>query len=155
MKKIYVTPHQQVSITCDECFGTYTSAAPKHVRGNAVVKARCRCGKDLEVIFEFRQAYRKPTQLHGQLQPYGTHDGRQAIQVHNLSQKGIQFATRAWRKIQPGDVLTLTFALDNPQRSKIDKQVEVKYVGEQMIGAQFCAEDEYAYQKEIGYYLMG
>jgi hypothetical protein len=31
----------------------------------------------------------------------------------------------------------------------------IKYIDKQVIGAQFCPEDQWSYQKEIGFYLMG
>jgi hypothetical protein len=155
MKKAYVTPKQQVSITCDECGGTYTNKVPTHIRGNMLVKARCRCGHDIDMIFEFRQAYRKPTNLRGLLQKHVTGTKGQAIQVQNLSQGGIKIVTREQREIHHDDICMLTFTLNNPQRSQIDKQIRVKYIDGQMIGAQFCPEDKFSYQKEIGFYLMG
>lgn len=76
-------------------------------------------------------------------------------QVRNISQHGIKFTTRGWRDIHPDDVLTLVFTLDNGQRSEIDKQIIVKYVDKQTIGAQFSPEDQHSHQTEIGFYLMG
>jgi hypothetical protein len=155
MKKIYVTPTRQVSIICDECGGTYTNKVPTHICGNVLVKARCRCGHDTDLIFEFRQAYRKSTSLRGRLQKHATGTKGQAVQVQNLSRDGIKFATSEWHNIHQADLYTLTFTLDNNQRSTIDKKIQIKYIDGKMIGAQFCPEDQLTYQKEIGFYLMG
>ena len=155
MKKIYVTPKQQVSITCDDCGGTCTNKLPMHIRGNVPVKAKCRCGHDIDMIFEFRQAYRKSTNLRGLLQKSVSDSERQLVQVQNLSQGGIKITTRERHNFHHDDVCMLTFTLDNPPRSQIDKHIQVKYIHGQMIGAQFCPEDQLSYQKEIGFYLMG
>ena len=138
MKKVYVNPKQRVSITCDHCGSTYTDKVPMHIRGNTLVKARCRCGHDMDVVFEFRQAYRKPTSLYGQLQKPAIKTGRQAAQVQDLSRGGLRFSTREWHSIHHGDVFMLAFTLDDPKRSQIDKQIIVKYVQQQTIGAQFA-----------------
>jgi hypothetical protein len=154
MKTLYVNPGQRVSITCDHCGGTHAAKVPLHIRGNTPVKARCRCGNAVDVIFEFRQAYRKPTCLRGLWQKHVTDVVGRAAQIRNLSQSGLKFSTRWWRDIHDDDVLILTFTLDNVQRSTIHKQILVKYIDNQMIGAQFCLEDQFSYQKEIGFYLM-
>ena len=154
MKKVYVNAKQYVAITCDECGKTYTNKAPLNIRGNTLVKARCRCGNDLEIVFEFRQAYRKPTNLHGKVQKPVSDTARQAAQVQNISQSGIRLAAAKWHNIHQNDVVNVAFTLDDPQRSQVDKKAVVKYVDQQAIGAQFCPEDQQSYQKEIGYYLM-
>ena len=154
MKKIYVTPKQQVSLTCDECSAVYTSAAPPRVRGNMVVRARCRCGHDIEAVFEYRQAYRKQVSLYGQFRNTEGIASTQMAQVQNLSQSGLQFTTYGWRTVHQGDVITVSFTLDDAQRSRVNKQVEIRHVSEQSVGGQFCNTDQFAYQKEIGFYLM-
>jgi len=154
MKKIFVTPKQQVSLTCDECGAAYTSAAPPRVRGNMVVRARCRCGNDIEALFEYRQAYRKQVSLYGQFRNTEGIASAQTAQVQNLSQSGIRFTTYGWRTVQQGDVVTLSFTLDDAVHTRIDKQVEVRHVSEQSVGGRFCDTDQFAYQKEIGFYLM-
>ena len=154
MKKIYVNNQRCVAITCDACGKTYTNKAPLNIRGNTLVKARCQCGNDIEFVFEFRQAYRKPTSLYGQLQTSDHSSIRQPAQIQNISRTGVRFATSKLRNIRQNDVLNVAFTLDDPQRSQVDKQIIVKYINQQAIGGQFSPEDQLSYQKEIGYYLM-
>ena len=155
MKKVYVNSKQYVVITCDHCGKTYTNKAPLHIRGNTLVKARCQCGADLEIVFEFRQAYRKPTSLRGQVTKPVADAARQVAEVQNISQNGIRFAAGRLHNIHQNDVLNVAFTLDDAQHSQVDKKVIVKYVDRQSVGAQFCPEDQLSYQKEIGFYLMG
>ncbi|ETX08314.1 hypothetical protein [Candidatus Entotheonella palauensis] len=155
MKKLYVNAKQQVTITCVHCGGSYTTTVPLHIRGNTPATAKCPCGEAMQVVFEFRQAYRKRTFLQGLLQRHVTDVVGQAAQIRNLSQSGLQLTTRWWRNLHTNDVLSITFILDNPQRSKIDKRIIVKYIDQKVIGATFCPEDQLSYQKEIGFYLMG
>ncbi len=155
MKTLYVNSQQEVTISCDACGGAHTTKVPLHIRGNQRTKAKCLCGRILEVAFEFRRAYRKDTFLQGLLQRHVTDVVGQAAQIRNLSQNGVQLTTRRWRHLHKHDVLMLSFVLDNPQRSKIDKRVMVKYIDKQVIGVAFCADDQLSYQKEIGFYLMG
>ncbi|WP_143300961.1 hypothetical protein [Candidatus Entotheonella palauensis] len=127
MKTLYVNPKQQVTLICDHCGGSHTMAVPLHLRGNTPTKAQCVCGQSTHVVLEFRRAYRKNTFLQGLLQRHVTDVVGQAAQIRNLSQSGLQLTTRWWRNLHINDVLALTFILDNPQRSKIDKQIRVKY----------------------------
>ncbi len=155
MKKLYVNPNQQVTITCDQCGNAHTTKVPLRIRGNEPTKVRCLCGAAIRATFEFRQMYRKPTFLQGLLQRHATDVVGQAAQIRDLSQGGIKLTTRWWRSVHKNDVLALTFILDDPQRSKIQKRVIVKHMDQQVIRAQFCPEDELSYQKELGFYLMG
>lgn len=155
MKKIYVDPKQQVTMTCDRCQHTYTAKAPIYIRRHMPIKVKCRCGAIADTLFEFRQAYRKTTSLQGFLQVPDTSVAEQAARIRNLSQNGLQLTTHRWRHIDQHDIVAITFVLDNPQRSQIDKRAIVKYINKQVIGAQFCPEDQLSYQKEIGFYLLG
>ncbi|PON18249.1 hypothetical protein C2W62_08915 [Candidatus Entotheonella serta] len=154
MKTLYVNSEQEVTISCPACGGAHTTKVPLHIRGNQPTTAKCLCGRAIDVTFEFRRTYRKNTSLQGLLQRHVTDVVGQAAQIRNLSQNGVQLTTRRWRNFHKHDILTLTFILDNPQRSQIDKRVEVKYVEQQLIGVAFCPEDQLSYQKEIGFYLM-
>jgi hypothetical protein len=155
MKKIYVNPKQQITLTCDHCQHTYTAKVPLHIRSHTPIKVKCRCGSIADVLFEFRQAYRKTTSLQGLLRLPATDVTEQAAQIRNLSRDGLQLTIRRWRHIDRHDIIAITFVLDNPQRSHIDKRAMVKYIDKQVVGAQFCPEDQLSYQKEIGFYLMG
>jgi hypothetical protein len=155
MKTLYVNAKQEVTISCDHCGRTHNTKVPLHIRGNTPVQAKCLCGQTTDVTFEFRQTYRKNIFLQGLLRRHATDVVGQTAQLRNLSKSGIKFTTSWWRNICPHDILSITFILDNPQRSKIDKRVMIKYIDKQVIGAQFCPEDQWSYQKEIGFYLMG
>ncbi len=128
---------------------------PLHIEGNEPIKIKCQCGAIIRATFEFRRTYRKPTFLQGLLQRHVTDVVGQAAQIRDISQGGIKLTTRWWRNIHQNDILSLTFVLDDPQRSKIQKRVIVKYMDKQVIGAEFCPEYELSYQKELGFYLMG
>ncbi len=155
MKTFYVNSEQKVTIVCEHCGGVHTTKVPLHIRGNTKAKAQCLCGKTVDMTLEFRNTHRKSTFLQGLLQRHVTDVVGQAAQIRDISANGIRLTTRWWRNIHKHDVLSLTFVLDNPQRSKIDKRIMVKHIDKQVIGAQFCPEDQLSYQKEIGFYLMG
>ena len=109
---------------------------------------------DIEAVFEYRQAYRKPVSLYGQFRNTEGIASTQTAQVQNLSQSGLQFTTYGWRTVHQGDVIAVSFTLDDTHRSRIDKQVEIKYVNQQSVGGRFCDATQFTYQKELGFYLM-
>ncbi len=132
MKTLHVSLDQNVTIPCERCGRTRTTQVPFHIRGCTPVRVTCPCGEAIEARFEFRQTYRKDTFLQGLLQRHVTDVVGQAVQVRNLSQGGVMLTTRWWRNIHKHDVLNLTFILDNPQRSKINKRIFVQHINKQL-----------------------
>ncbi len=155
MKKLYVNSKQHVTVPCDHCGNAPTMKVPLRIRGNQPTKVRCQCGAAIRATFEFRQTQRKSTFFQGLLQRHVTDVVGQAAQIRDLSQGGLMLTTRWWRNLHKHDVLSITFVLDDPQRSKIHKRIIIKHIDGQILRTQFCPEDELSYQKELGFYLMG
>jgi hypothetical protein len=76
--------------------------------------------------------------------------------VLDISKKGLLLRLREPRIYEEGSSLTVSFELDDPQRSKIEKDVIVrKKTAPDQLGVEFTSSDTYSHaDKAIGFYLM-
>ena len=71
--------------------------------------------------------------------------------VVDLSLTGVQFCTLLPHTLQADDVIDLDFCLDDPPRTEMHHQVNIRWVDDKHMGAEFC--DLQAYERELGFYL--
>jgi hypothetical protein len=89
------------------------------------------------MVVDTRTFRRKSVHLPGQyMTPYTTVSGN--MTVEDISPAGVKFRTKLNHHIQKGDILNITFALDNAARSEIAKTVVIRYVNDRVVGAEFC-----------------
>jgi hypothetical protein len=113
-------------------------------------KAKCRCGARLSGQFEFRCYHRKKVRLQGSfLHPESGVQGK--IVVENISLMGVGFTCSRKHDYRKGDVLEVTFNLDDPQKSKVTLPVTVVHIRDRYIGAQ--RRDTRTQQPTLGFYL--
>ncbi|MBF0468391.1 MAG: diguanylate cyclase [Desulfamplus sp.] len=75
------------------------------------------------------------------------------ITVRRLSMRAIEFETmRQQHKIEPEDILDMTFTLDDSKRSLIKRRLRIDSVEEKYIKAQFY--NPPPYDKNLGFYFM-
>lgn len=75
------------------------------------------------------------------------------ITVKRISMKGIDFETmRQQHKIEPDDILDVTFTLDDNKRSLIKRRVRIDSVKDKYIESQFY--NPPPYDKNLGFYFM-
>ena len=150
--KAFVRQDDTVTIVCPSC------QLPKNVSVGAFrtkshyLKVRCPCDNVFRVHLDFRQFYRKPTDLPGiykTLKPAGHGGG--AIHIKNISQGGLGFTISGFNNIEIGHRLLVTFQLDDRKKTPLKKEVVVQSISDNFIGCRFASGQ--AYEKEIGFYL--
>lgn len=163
VKRVYVNPQSGATITCDQCgrrsrFGV--AVFQKHMQ---IVRVNCGCGASFRVSIERRKADRKPTYTVGVYEKIGAPEIAGKLVVENLSFFGLGFRTEYRNaSLQRGDGVKLTFPLSIGQAAQpvggepkspvqIIKEVEIKWVEENLIGAEF--RDPAAYADAIEAFL--
>lgn len=150
--KAFVRADDTVTIVCPAC------KLPKNVSVGSFkdkthyLKVRCPCDKVFRVHLDFRQFYRKPTDLPGMyktIKPAGHGGG--VIHIKNISQGGLGFTVSGVNTIEKGHRLEVSFQLDDKKKTSLKKQVVVQSVTDNFIGCRFSSDQ--AYEKEIGFYL--
>ncbi|MCB2181004.1 MAG: PilZ domain-containing protein [Desulfobulbaceae bacterium] len=75
--------------------------------------------------------------------------------VVNISFGGVGLRLHGDLQVQLGDILLVSFALDDKQQSELKRKIIVRHVGDNnYIGGEFNDNKDNVYEKTIGYYLM-
>jgi hypothetical protein len=98
----------------------------------------CPCGEVLHVGRQTRQYARKPTQLEGTFALERDDNVIGEMIVENVSYDGVRLRLKiSTSNLYRDDVLLIQFSLDNKHRTIIREPIDVRYVQDDIIGAQF------------------
>ena len=149
--KTFVRPDNTATIVCPACKMPKTVTVGSFKDKCHYLRVRCPCGAVFRVHLDFRQHYRKPTDLQGRYRSIKPAGRGGAIQIKDISVSGLGFVAEGTHFIEKGQVLTVSFQLDDKKRTKLDKEVTVQSVEGNFIGCRFV--EKQAYDKELGFYL--
>ena len=135
---------------CPQCgAGNRVSPTPgPHVHTFKMVT--CPCGQQFPILFNSRKFRRQPVSLPGTYTSTGEETVRQ-MTVENLSLAGVHFRPLLPNTLHIGDVLTLSFCLDDPPHTKLELRATVRWMNRHTIGAEFC--DLQGVETALGVYL--
>ncbi len=112
----------------------------------------CSCGEVLHVGKQTRQYARKPTQLQGTYALERDDNIIGEMTVENLSYDGVRLRLKSsGHRIYRDDVLLIQFSLDNKHNTVIREPIDIRYVQDDIIGAQF--QNAYGMPKTLIEYL--
>jgi hypothetical protein len=161
--KASVSAGNMISLHCPKC-GLIKQASVARFKGDKhTLKVRCSCGNLLTVELDFRQKYRKTTNLHGEyavlspgVQQKKAPDVKPLFYkclIANISLTGLGLILSG-HKLKIGDELRVRFILDDKKESEMDRNVVVRVIDKNYIGCEFNDDAYYQYDKTLGFYLM-
>jgi hypothetical protein len=113
---------------------------------------RCGCGHTFPCRIERRQNFRKRLKLHGRYLDRRT-KREDYLVVNDLSIGGIGFTPFAAKHgLREGDILDVSFTLDDGKRTEINRCIRITNVSDEKIGAEFVVRA--LYDSELGLYLL-
>jgi PilZ domain len=156
---VHANLSESITLVCEQCHRSKVLDATVVKDLPQPLKVRCPCGTTFGVNIIIRQFYRKQTRLLG---TYVKHDPQtnQILEqgrmiVEDISRKGLGFRTLYRHAILVNDVLSVTFTLDDKQKTDIRKSVRVRRLDDRFIGAEFSDHDAYTdTNRMLGFYLM-
>ncbi len=150
MKTVYVNDANQATIICPKCNFWKEKDATNFKNTQKRLKAKCRCGEIFRFTIEFRKHYRKKVRLPGEyiIQERGE---KGEMIIRELSMGGIRFESLKPHQISTDDTLEVKFKLDNSLRSEIRKLVEIIWVRDNILGAQYS--EPKSSETDLGFYL--
>jgi hypothetical protein len=177
MKTVYLNIENKATLVCPQCEKAKIIDASKFVDKDGPIKIKftfkcrhcycgtehadgcdgtnCKQGNTISALLERRKAYRKSVNLSGRIMD---EQGKEAlVKVLDISKNGLLFKlVDPGITYEKGETLTVFFELDDPQQSKINKDVVVrKKIGADQLGVEFTRIDAYSQaDKAIGFYLM-
>jgi hypothetical protein len=177
MKTIYLNSENKATLVCPQCEKAKIIDAGKYLQKEGPIKIKftfkcrhcycgeehavdcdgtdCRQGHTIAALLERRRYYRKNVNLNGKIKDERGMES--PVKVLDISKKGLLLKLIRQGKYEVGDILTVLFELDDPQRSKINKEVVIrKMIAPDQLGVEFTTRaDTYSHSdKAIGFYLM-
>lgn len=149
--KAFVRANDTVTIVCPVCKAPKNAAVGAFRDKSHYLKVRCSCENVFTVHLDFRQHYRKETDLSGTFRSINPPGMGGDIHIKDISSSGIGFTVNGVQFLERGHILTLTFTLDDKKRTKLTKEVVVRTVQGDFVGCRFV--ETKAYEKELGFYL--
>lgn len=150
--RVFVREDNTATLVCPACSKPKNISVASYRNKCHFLKVRCPCERVFRVHLDFRQHYRKPTNLPGMfvcLRPAGLGGGR--MTVSDISLGGVGITITEHHDLRVGCLLDLTFNLDDRKKTLLKKKAVVRKISGNFIGCQFVDKD--LYEKEIGFYL--
>ncbi|MCK5071530.1 MAG: PilZ domain-containing protein [Desulfocapsa sp.] len=179
VQKAFVKANDIASIRCPYCSFVKDVVVSKFRNSKHNIKTHCKCGKDFLISLDFRQHYRKPTQLDGtytlfsspssnsdqarqhnrkSTQLNGTYTvvdspthGSGQVQINNISHGGLAFSVSGIHNLTVGLHAIIKFNLNDKKQTELTKKVVIKSVYENNIGCEFL--DQSVIGKDLGFFL--
>jgi len=152
--KIYVRPDNTAVISCPHCSRQKTVPVGSYKGNKSRIKIKCGCKNVFTVDLEFRKKNRKETNLHGKFTNHSQKDFRGDIVVKNISMGGLEFVSMDIDRFEIDDEITVSFKLDNADKTTIKKEVIVRDIRNNTVGCEFEKSSQYAPDSELGFYIM-
>lgn len=152
IKKIYVNEKNKVTIICPQCGNVKIEDAVKYMinNENRNIDITCaKCGANFAVFVDFRRYYRKEVMLQGMA--YNLDGKFCKITIENISRNGVGFTLEGLFPVNLDEKIDIQFTLDDKERTLIRKRATVRYIGDNVIGAEFIELQKFG--KELGFYL--
>jgi hypothetical protein len=154
-QKVYVGEDNKAALLCPHCGSSKTVDAAKYQDRKDPLEVKCACDSTFQVVFEFRKAFRKTTNLVGHYCTLPRCKGWHEMIVENISPTGLGFKTLAAHGLKEGDQVRAKFRLDDGKRSLVDKDLIVREIRDQQVGCQFASSLQHGTSdKALGFYLM-
>ena len=152
--KVYVNPDgDRAVLKCPHCGTARTQDVGRFKGSKRRVKVRCSCQSTYGVLFEFRKASRKETNMMGYFARLADGEEWRKMQVTNISYCGIGLLAQSIHHLSRGDEIKVRLHVnDRPQNSIIEKKALVRWVEDNDIGCEFTEPAQY--HKAFGFYLM-
>ncbi|MGV1100909.1 hypothetical protein ACUUL3_16045 [Thiovibrio sp. JS02] len=161
VQRVFVRPDKRARVRCYEC-GLVKEVTLANIADlKPVMQVKCVCSAVFPVKFESRKFYRKGTSLEGTYRKrfdgdeggyLGSGKKKTNCRIENVSMLGAGFTVFGRHLLQPEDQVCLGFTLDDPRKTRIEKNCVVRVVDGNYIGVEF---DEPAnVDKAFGFYLM-
>lgn len=150
-ERAFVRADGSATLTCPQCNSVKIVPVHQYKERQHRLQVRCACSHVFKINLDFRQCYRKSTNLNGiyALIPPATGGGM--VRIHNLSLTGVCFEVQGVHNIEPGQKGRIDFTLDNKKQTRLVREFVVRTITGSMIGCEFRKEQQF--EKELGFYL--
>lgn len=150
--KAYVNEDGHTTLVCPECNAVKSVSAEQYKGWLHNLKVRCNCSHVFVVNLDFRQTFRRETNLFGSYSLLPPASGNGEAQIKNLSLNGSSFLiSNGMRGLEVGSRGRLDFTLDDKKKTRLIREFVVQHLKGNAVGCRFRKDQ--AFEKELGFYL--
>jgi hypothetical protein len=168
---VFVTKSDTAVIECPKCQKRKSISVASHKGKKYSTTVKCSCKNIFTIHLDFRQYYRKSTSLDGRYQkkeldlqghyekigaqPTATKQAKNRTvncTICDISIGGISMQIIGKHLLKVGDKLRVEFELDNNKKTQILREVSIKSINDNNIGAEFT--NTHDSDAALGFYLM-
>lgn len=150
-ERTFVKDDDVAIIVCPDCSAAKSISVTQFRNAQHTVTVKCKCGHSFKVLLDFRQSYRKPTNLTGTFAMRPPAVGGGLVKIRNVSLTGLCFEVHGVHDIKIGQKVDIEFTLDNRKETHIKKKAIIRSVRGHLIGCEF--HQDQAFEKDLGFYL--
>ena len=155
-ERVFITSQNTAKFVCPNCQRSKIADVSKYLSMKKTLKVnvKCPCVNKFAALLEKRRQYRKATNISGSFIHItdGKATGRGSMTICDLSITGMKLKVDYEYFFNVGDFLEVSFILDNPQKTAMNKKVIVKNINMPFIGAEFPITERE--DKILGFYLL-
>jgi hypothetical protein len=152
---VYITSGNTAVFRCPNCQRTKTVDVSAFTERSQPLrfKVKCPCGHVTVSTLEKRRRFRKDTDFPGSYVHYvnGQPKGKGSLRVKDLSTTGMKLLIAASETFAPGDMLKVSFSLDDAQGTRVQKKVIVRNIAPHHVGTEFAPTE--TIDTALGFYL--
>ena len=149
-QEVTITPQGYIAFTCPYCTTSRTASVARYRDLHAPITVECACEQLFDILIDTRQFYRQHLYLRGTYTPLES-STPQPITVKTLSASGVSFHTMSVSPLQVDDKVKLWFQLDDICQTVLHLRAMVRWMQDEMVGAEFC--EHHGYGSVLGIYL--
>ncbi|MBT8362419.1 MAG: PilZ domain-containing protein [Desulfobacterales bacterium] len=150
--KSFVRADAKAVITCMACNKVDQISVENLPLRKINLKVKCSCSHLYKVTLDYRQSFRKSTNLMGAYTIHQPGIFERIAVIRNISLGGICLEVEDGHKIRSGQQGFIDFILDDKKKTRIRKEFSVRTVAGKNIGCKF--KNSALYEKELGFYLL-
>jgi hypothetical protein len=154
-EKVFITSDNTAVFRCPHCQRTKTVdvATLGDLARPLRFRLKCPCGQVTTSVIEKRRRFRKETSFPGTYVHFvdGQPRGKGSLTVKDLSASGMKLMIASGGTFSRGDVLKVSFTLDDAQRSPVEKKVIIRSISPPFFGTEFAPTEQI--DKALGFYL--
>ncbi len=160
-KRVHVNKENLAAIKCPHCGIMKLISVVKFKGHKHSLKVKCTCGDSFSASLDFRERYRKSTNIDGKyakldmdLRRVEMQEPNLKCKIADLSLSGLALSISGAHDLREGDDVMVQFILDDQAGTNIKRRATVRSIGQGFVGCQFAEADSPAYDKALGFYLM-
>ena len=152
---VYISSNNTAVFRCPHCQRTKTVDVSTFgdLRQPLRFKLKCPCGQVSVSMLDKRLRYRKETNFPGSYVHYvnGQPKSKGSMRVKDLSNNGMKLLITGNDSFAVGDMLKVSFKLDDAQHSLVEKKVIVRNISSPYVGTELAPTE--TIDKALGFYL--